>query len=100
MLADSITGLDREDKEFSRKICEIFEVEYVPEEEANLEKIRIPDLVAKTKGFSGADIEGVVKDAVEMAFVDGKDAVGTQDILDATSSTNSLSDEKKPIYRR
>lgn len=38
-LADAITGLDREDKEFSRKICEIFEVEYEPEEEADLEKI-------------------------------------------------------------
>lgn len=61
----------------------------------DLEKIRIPDLVAKTKGFSGADIEGVVKDAVEMAFVDGKDAVETQDILDAIRSTHSLSEIMK-----
>lgn len=38
-LADAITELDREDKELSRKICEIFEVEYEPQEEADLEKI-------------------------------------------------------------
>lgn len=38
-LADAITELDREDKELSRKICEIFEVEYESEEEADLEKI-------------------------------------------------------------
>lgn len=58
----------------------------------DLKKIRIPELVAKTKGFSGADIEGVIKDAVEKAFVEGKDAVETQDLLDAIHSTHSLSE--------
>ncbi len=38
-LADAVSGLDRADNEFNRKICEIFEVEYVPEEEADLERI-------------------------------------------------------------
>lgn len=38
-LADAIAGLEREDKELNRKICEIFEVEYVPEGEADLEKV-------------------------------------------------------------
>lgn len=38
-IADAISGLDRADNELNRKICEIFEVEYVPEEETDLEKI-------------------------------------------------------------
>lgn len=38
-IADAISGLDRADNEFKRKICELFEVEYVPEEEVNLERI-------------------------------------------------------------
>lgn len=38
-LADAIAGLEREDKELNRKICKIFEVEYVPEGEADLEKV-------------------------------------------------------------
>lgn len=66
----------------------------------DLEQIRISDLVAKTKGFSGADIEGVVKDAVEMAFVDGKDAVETQDLLDAIHSTHSLSEIMKEAVEK
>lgn len=37
-LADAVSGLDMEDAELNRKICDIFEVEYVQEEEADLEK--------------------------------------------------------------
>lgn len=37
-LADAVSGLDKEDAELSRKICDVFEVEYSQEEEANLEK--------------------------------------------------------------
>lgn len=37
-LADAISRLDKEDAELNRKICDIFEVEYVQEEEADLEK--------------------------------------------------------------
>ena len=53
--------------------------------------IDIPELVAVTKGFSGADIEGVIKDAVETAFADGKDVIGTDDVKKAISNTQSLS---------
>ena len=37
-LADAVSGLDKEDVELNRKICDIFEVEYVQGEEADLEK--------------------------------------------------------------
>lgn len=37
-LADAVAGLDKEDEELDRKLCEIFEVEYAQEEEADMEK--------------------------------------------------------------
>lgn len=37
-IADAISVLDKEDAEINRKICDIFEVEYAQEEEADLEK--------------------------------------------------------------
>lgn len=49
----------------------------------------------KTEGFSGADIEGVIKDAIETAFADDKDAVQTEDILGAIENTHSLSEIMK-----
>ena len=35
-------------------------------------------LASETEGFSGADLEGVVKDAIEQAFVDGKADLTTE----------------------
>lgn len=53
------------------------------------------ELVRKTKGFSGADIEGVIKDAVETAFADDKKGITTEDILSAINNTHSLSEIMK-----
>lgn len=61
----------------------------------DLKNIRISELVAKTKGFSGADIEGVIKDAIETAFADDKDSVDTKDFLEAIQNTHSLSEIMK-----
>lgn len=69
----------------------IFEIHIAKRRKQDMAKIRLSDLVAKTEGYSGADIEGVVKEAVECAFADGKDAVTTEDILAAIKNTNSLS---------
>lgn len=55
-------------------------------------------LVSATNGYSGADIESVVKDSIEMVFVTGKSKVTTQDILDSIKQTHSLSEiMKEPI---
>ena len=35
-------------------------------------RIDVQQLARKTDGFSGADLEGIVKDAVEQAFLGGK----------------------------
>ena len=69
----------------------IFEIHIAKRRKQDMAKIKLSDLVSKTEGYSGADIEGVVKEAVECAFADGKDAVTTEDILAAIKNTNSLS---------
>ncbi|MCM1050312.1 MAG: AAA family ATPase [Clostridiales bacterium] len=83
-------GLPREEER-----AEIFKIHIKKRRLKDFENINVANFIGKTKGFSGADIEGVVKDAVEMAFADGKDALETQDILDAISSTHSLSETMK-----
>lgn len=81
------------DKE-REKILEIHIKKRRPQDLKNA-NIKIFDLVSKTKGFSGADIEGVIKDAVETAFADDKKIVTTKDILAAIGNTHSLSEIMK-----
>ena len=46
-------------------------------------RIDVEELAQETDGFSGADLEGVVKDAVEQAFLDGKADLKTAHLLDS-----------------
>lgn len=60
--------------------------------------IDISKLVAKSNGYSGADIEGVIKDAIENVFADAKESLATDDVLSAMQNTHSLSEiMKKPL---
>lgn len=68
----------------------IFEIHIGKRRPQDLGKIDISRLVEKTEGYSGADIEGVVKEGIERAFIKGKNEVSTQDILTAIESTHSL----------
>ena len=49
----------------------------------------------KTDGYSGADIEGVVKDGVENTFADGKSVLTTDYIMKAIEETHSLKEIMK-----
>lgn len=73
----------------------IFKIHINKRRPQDLRNIRIDELVKASEGFSGADIEGVVKDAVEAAFADDKSAIQTQDILYAIKNTHSLSEVMK-----
>lgn len=78
----------------------IFQIHIKKRRPQDLKNISISELINKTKGFSGADIEGVVKDAVESAFADDKDSINTGDMVDAISNTNSLSEiMKEPLEK-
>ncbi len=67
----------------------IFHIHIKKRRPQDLKYIKVNELVRKTEGFSGADIEGVVKDAVESAFADDKTSVQTQDLLEAIKNTHS-----------
>lgn len=52
--------------------------------------IDIGQVARSTEGFSGADLENVVKDAVEQAFVDGQRSLITNFLLDSAKATVPL----------
>ncbi len=67
---------------------------------SELKKIDFDKLVSKTHGYSGADIEGVVKESIENVYVAGKDSLNTEDILDVIKNTHSLSEIlKEPLKK-
>ena len=73
----------------------IFEIHIAKRRMADLQGIEIQKLVDKTNGYSGADIEGVVKDGVENTFTDDKPALTTEYILKAIEETHSLKEIMK-----
>ncbi len=79
-------GLPKEDER--RKI---FEIHISKRRKQDVSNVDINKLVAKTNGYSGADIEGVVKEAIEYAFTDDVESLTTEHILTAINNTNSLS---------
>lgn len=52
-------------------------------------------LINKTEGFNGADLEAVVKDAIESAFINGKDKLTTEDLIESINETKSISSTLK-----
>ncbi|MFJ7407390.1 MULTISPECIES: AAA family ATPase [unclassified Lysinibacillus] len=52
-------------------------------------------LIKETEGFNGADLEAVVKDTIENAFIDGQQNVTTVDIQQSIKDTKSISSTLK-----
>ena len=75
-------------KEERRKI---FEIHLKKRRKRDVRSIDIDKLVSETEGYSGADIEGVVNESVESAFVKGYDTLTTEELLECIHNTNSLS---------
>ncbi len=73
----------------------IFEIHIGKRRKQDLVNIDISSLVSQTEGYSGADVEGVVIDAVESAFVDGSGALTTEHLNTAIKNTHSLSEIMK-----
>lgn len=48
-------------------------------------------LIKETEGFNGADLEAVVKDTIERAFIDGKEKITTEDLIESVKDTKSIS---------
>jgi len=79
-------GLPKDDERST-----IFKIHIRKRRKDDLKNINIDELVAWTDGYSGADIEGVVREAVEFAFAEEKECLTTDDILNVIKDTNSLS---------
>lgn len=52
-------------------------------------------LSKETEGFNGADLEAVVKDTIEMAFIEGRNTITTEDLLKSAKDTKSISSSLK-----
>ena len=48
-------------------------------------------LIKETEGFNGADLEAVVKDTIELAFIDGREKITTEDLIKSVKDTKSIS---------
>ena len=64
---------------------EIFKV-HLKKRQLEPERFDLDKLVEKSKDFSGAEIEGAVKDGVLEAFIDGDRSAETRDIIKAVAS--------------
>jgi SpoVK/Ycf46/Vps4 family AAA+-type ATPase len=73
----------------------IFKIHIKKRRPADLVNINIAELASETDGYSGADIEGVVRDSVEEAFYKDKEAITTGSILEAAKCTHPLSEIMK-----
>jgi len=73
----------------------IFEIHLKKRRKNDAGKIDIDSLASETEGYSGADIEGVVGESVERAFVKGNRELTTWDIQECIRSTASLSEIMK-----
>lgn len=52
-------------------------------------------LSKETEGYNGADLEAVVRDTIEMAFIEGKDIITTEDLRKSVKNIKSISDTLK-----
>jgi AAA+ superfamily predicted ATPase len=57
--------------------------------------IDVISLIQLTNGFNGADLEAVVKDAIESAFINGASTITTEDLVEAVKETKSISNTLK-----
>lgn len=78
----------------------IFEIHISKRRKQDLADINLDLLISKTKGYSGADIEGVVKESIENVYSEGKEKLTTEDIMEAIRNTHSLSEiMKEPLKK-
>lgn len=73
----------------------IFSIHIGKRRSNDLKEINISRLVDRTDGYSGADIEGVVKESVENAYVKNLPGLTTDLILEVIGNTASMSEIMK-----
>lgn len=88
---DELFYVDFPNDEERRKIIEI----HLKKRNKWNKELDIISLVKLTKGYSGADLEAIVKDAIESCFIDGRMQLTTDDLKSAQKNIKSISDTLK-----
>ncbi|MEG2739555.1 AAA family ATPase [Clostridium sp.] len=88
---DELFFVDLPNAEERRKIIEI----HIKKRNKWNREIDTITLLKETNGFNGADLEAVVKDAIESAFINGEDKITTEDLMQAVKDTKSISSTLK-----
>ena len=88
---DELFFVDLPNAEERRKIIEIH-LKKRKKWNKNIDSIA---LIQKTEGFNGADLEAVVKEAIEDTFIDGKDKITTKALIKTIENTKSISNTMK-----
>jgi len=70
--------------------CKIIEIHLKKRKKWN-NKIDLHELSVKTEGFNGADLESVVKESIETAFINGINQITTECLMETIKNTKSIS---------
>ena len=84
---DELFYVDFPNDEERRKILEI----HLKKRNKWNKDLNIISIVKLTKGYNGADLEAIVKDAIENCFIEGRDKLTTEDLKRAQESIKSIS---------
>ncbi len=84
---DELFYVDFPNDEERRKIIEI----HLKKRNKWNKELDIISLVKLTNGYNGADLEAIVKDAIENCFIDGKEHLTTDDLKIAQKNIKSIS---------
>lgn len=92
---DELFSVDLPNAEERKKILQIHLEKRRPCKKFPTDRIDVNKLVSMTEGYSGADLEGIVKDALENAFVNGKTSITTDDVVNVIQTAKPIS-KKNP----
>lgn len=88
---DELFFVDFPNPEERRKILEI----HLKKRHKWNKELNIISLVSWTAGYNGADLEAIVKDAIESCFIEGKTQLTTEDLKKAQKNIKSISSTLK-----
>lgn len=94
---DEIFYVDLPDKAEREKI---FELHIARHHKADLQDINLGKLALESGGYCGADIESIVNDGIEDAFVAGRERIATDDILMAMKQTHPIAETMKDSIKK
>lgn len=88
---DELFFVDLPNGEERRKILEI----HLKKRKKWNQNIDTIALIKKTEGFNGADLEAAIKDTIELAFIESRITITTDDLMKIINDTKSISNTLK-----